>query len=230
MKIQTPCKNCCFATYSGITQIGCDAGRLEKFENIGTDIIEAYDEEKEFKVINRRCQYYREAKWPFSNNTNRLEHARKECDIKCQVICVAHNTANTLATLDGIINQTFQPRHISLINPKNNVIDLTKIRNLLQTSGIHWRIFVLQEDVKEYEIHVLRKVRYPFIWRVDSPVVPKPTTLEILNENINDKYIEDIRYYNDTPVFYSNLQYNFGYEKFNCLQIEKEIPDYDIGN
>lgn len=54
--LRTSCKNCVLAIYKGKTQVGCHADRIEKFENI----IEAYDEEKEFYVVERLCNYYRD--------------------------------------------------------------------------------------------------------------------------------------------------------------------------
>ena len=56
----TSCKNCCFATYDGDTQIGCGAERLEKFRNNGIDVLDVYDDDKEFFLVKDKiCVYYR---------------------------------------------------------------------------------------------------------------------------------------------------------------------------
>lgn len=57
--LNTSCKECVLAIYEGKTQTGCVANRIEKFKD---DVIEAYDDEKEFYVINRLCNFYREDK------------------------------------------------------------------------------------------------------------------------------------------------------------------------
>lgn len=57
---KTSCKSCIFAVYEGKTQTGCDHGRIEKF---GQDVIEAYDNDSEFYVINRLCNYLRSTNW-----------------------------------------------------------------------------------------------------------------------------------------------------------------------
>lgn len=57
---QTSCKNCIFAIYDGNTQKGCQDNRIEKF---GDFVIEAYDDSKEFYVINRLCNLYRNSNW-----------------------------------------------------------------------------------------------------------------------------------------------------------------------
>ena len=51
--IHTPCKDCTFAIYEGKTQNGCHLNLLEKYKNKNLEILEAYDEQKEFYIINQ---------------------------------------------------------------------------------------------------------------------------------------------------------------------------------
>ena len=53
--VRTSCKNCVLAIYNNKTQTGCFVERLNKLEHF-----EAYDEDKEFFVIERLCNYYRD--------------------------------------------------------------------------------------------------------------------------------------------------------------------------
>jgi hypothetical protein len=53
--IRTKCKDCVLAIYNKNTQTGCLADRINKLEHF-----EAYDDEKEFFVIERLCNYYRD--------------------------------------------------------------------------------------------------------------------------------------------------------------------------
>jgi hypothetical protein len=63
-KIHTCCKNCVFSVYSGITQELCALNYIDTYRKKGVDIIEAYDNEKEFFLINdKKCIGYRENKW-----------------------------------------------------------------------------------------------------------------------------------------------------------------------
>lgn len=55
--IITNCKNCAFAVYNENTQTGCAANRIDKFKELA---IEAYDNDKEFFIINRFCNLYRD--------------------------------------------------------------------------------------------------------------------------------------------------------------------------
>lgn len=57
LSIKTNCKECVFAIYNGKTQVSCEFDRIRKF---GEKAIPAYDEEKEFFVIDTLCCYYRD--------------------------------------------------------------------------------------------------------------------------------------------------------------------------
>jgi hypothetical protein len=62
--IHTPCKSCVFAAYSNKTQTGCHLDLLEKYKNHGVQILEAYDNELEFFILNKKkCFGYRENSW-----------------------------------------------------------------------------------------------------------------------------------------------------------------------
>jgi hypothetical protein len=62
--IHTPCKSCVFAVYDNQTQISCGLDYLAKYKKNNIEILEAYDEEKEFFIVNgKKCIGYRENKW-----------------------------------------------------------------------------------------------------------------------------------------------------------------------
>ena len=62
-EVVTSCAACCFAEYEDKTQVGCELGRIEKFREKGAKIIEAEDGEREFYVVHRMCNCYREKDW-----------------------------------------------------------------------------------------------------------------------------------------------------------------------
>lgn len=70
---QTSCKNCLFAIYDNNTQTGCEDNRVEKFGDL---VIEAYDDSREFYVINRLCNLYRPHSW--NNGIKDVVAAKKE--------------------------------------------------------------------------------------------------------------------------------------------------------
>tara|TARA_Y100000004_G_scaffold153489_1_gene177197 strand:+ start:1152 stop:1883 length:732 start_codon:yes stop_codon:yes gene_type:complete len=69
-QIKTSCKDCVFSIYDKDTQIGCEAGRTSVFEKQG-DLVEAYDDEKEFYTVSRLCNIA-------THDDTTLEDARKK--------------------------------------------------------------------------------------------------------------------------------------------------------
>ena len=59
---ETACKNCLFAIYDGKTQTSCQLGRIEKFQDLD-QVLDAYDDEKEFFVVKGICNAVRESGW-----------------------------------------------------------------------------------------------------------------------------------------------------------------------
>lgn len=59
---ETACKECLFAIYDGKTQTGCTLGRIEKFQDL-EQVIDAYDDSKEFYVIKGICNAVRQSGW-----------------------------------------------------------------------------------------------------------------------------------------------------------------------
>jgi len=86
-KLQTSCKNCTFAVYNELTQTGCSADRIDKFDK--SDIIEAYDNEKEFYVINKFCNLYRPLSW--NGGVSNLEKATAESALDFDVMVDCNN-------------------------------------------------------------------------------------------------------------------------------------------
>lgn len=107
MKLLTSCKDCVFATYNGMTQIGCAADRLKHLE-----VEECYDEEKEFYVTkNTSCTMIRKADWLNKNESieNEVKRARKEIEFKYIVITSAENFDKKLSSIN---RQRIQPQKI----------------------------------------------------------------------------------------------------------------------
>jgi len=89
--IRTSCKDCVFAKYDGMTQVDCLHDRINKFNQLPENnetfqyVTEAYDEEKEFFVINRLCTLYRD-KNTWNNGNADTEKALNEVKVKFDVL------------------------------------------------------------------------------------------------------------------------------------------------
>jgi hypothetical protein len=109
-KLQTNCKNCVFSTYENNTQVGCLHNRITKFQ---PNVIEAYDNEKEFYVINGLCNLYRSNKW--NNGEADISKAMAESSLAfdCFIDCSAINDDSVFKVIDFI---TYHQYYANKIN------------------------------------------------------------------------------------------------------------------
>lgn len=152
-KIHTPCKDCVFAVYDNKTQNGCSLEYLNIYKSNSVDVLEAYDDEKEFYIINgKKCIGYRENKWFKQFN---LENADLETKISkyretnvLDYIAVIDLKSISIENLSHLIKQIstcgIQPKKIILIRYADNELKFPyqTIENILKDNNIScvWRI------------------------------------------------------------------------------------------
>lgn len=143
-KIHTSCKDCVFATWDGITQEDCKLDELSLFRNHDIEVLEVFDYEKEFYVINKtRCLKYRIAQWthatePFDQQKIAVE---KEIELHCHaIIFVNDNRHDIRRTVTSLINQTLKPYYITLIRHVDCSLKPTELVEIIQDCPIKWRI------------------------------------------------------------------------------------------
>ena len=117
--LQTNCKTCVFATYDGGTQVACEAGRVEKYEKQGL-LIEAYDNDKEFYVIDTLCNFLRPPHW---------NDGKADLDLAYSEVAPTHTI---IIFLDGVTNES---KEEILQNICDIDYDRAKIRVLLSQDG-----------------------------------------------------------------------------------------------
>jgi len=155
-RVHTPCKNCIFATYEGNTQIGCSIYELDYYRKQGAEILEVYDKDKEFFVINnRRCIFLRDYNWAKDKSQPYTYYIHKEIEMKYQAIIVADNSFEDIKkTIKSLIDQDLPPIHISVIRPKHSSIRPRKIAELLQETGVEWRVENMMNPQHSIEHHI----------------------------------------------------------------------------
>ena len=150
-KVHTSCKNCVWAEYQGDTQTDCDLGRITKFKNV----LECYDEEKEFFVINNAyCLFYRNKESVEGMNLEELyKNTRKQMEIMYQLIIYFEDSDDVDSVCRSIVsavNQKIIPQIVTIINrsPKQGVgkdiaeffkkydkdINIWRVQNLINKS------------------------------------------------------------------------------------------------
>jgi len=175
--IHTPCKNCVFAKYDNNTQNGCAINYLDKYKNKNISVLEAYDDEKEFYIINgKKCIGYRENKWFKQFN---LENADLESKIKIykeknhiDYICVIDLKKLKVDNLDSVLYQISQCK----IQPKKVII----IRHLNNEKIFTYKTL---EDL-------FNKYRVSYIWRIQTILDSSLTDEQIIKNLVssNSKY------------------------------------------
>jgi hypothetical protein len=151
--IHTPCKNCVFAEFNNNTQIDCHLKYIDKYKNKNVSILEAYDDEKEFYIINgKKCLGYRENKWfkQFDLQDAPVEDKiNKFLETNTLDYLLTINLKNiTLDQLDIMLKQIseceIQPKKLILIRYVDNdkSLQYTNIEELLQKYSVKyiWRI------------------------------------------------------------------------------------------
>src|SRR5262245_25474744 len=120
----TSCKNCCFAQYENITQVGCSRGLIEKFKEASTKVVECYDQDAEFFVIqDRKCPYFRTKEWLNSAGDNVENLLKHENQIAFHAILFANNHIRDLdKSLKSLATQDLTPSHLTVIRKKFNFI------------------------------------------------------------------------------------------------------------
>lgn len=188
--VNTSCKDCVFAEYDGITQVGCEAHILEKYQE-ATEVIEAYDEEKEFFVIpGTVCPYKRTAKWKHVNAENRLDLARKELSMDYEVTIVVDKDGSKIEdTIGSLMEQSKRPNRVNILVPNPAVkFDRSKVAECLVPWTVETRIEDEKGSDRNHLRNIIRKHRSPLVVYIKAGRTFEDTELF---ESLEKKIIDD---------------------------------------
>ncbi len=199
--LDTSCKNCIFAQYKDITQIGCKYNRLDVFRRHNINIVECFDDDKEFYVIpDTQCHYKRTKKWKrykkwLDKGIEEFD-IRKEVEMKYQVLIYDDTTFNQLEqTIKSLIPQSIQPLHISILRYQNN-ISLSDTRDMIEkhlgkpTKTFNWKIINISNTNTEYKRYIdlaLKSTHYPYYVVAHSGYEFEKDIFNKINNKIIDK-------------------------------------------
>lgn len=204
-QIHTSCKDCTFAVYDNNTQINCELDLINKYKNKETTIIEAYDEEKEFFIVNqKKCIGYRNKKWSDKDGTqlaleDKKTKIKNEFRIKYILFIDLKNFNND--KFENIINNInkleTKPSKIILLryNYINTIFEYEYIRNKLKNSGLscEWRVqTMVDEEVSIRSIlssTISTNTKYKFVFYISdfSNILILNKIIELANTTIYDE-------------------------------------------
>lgn len=154
-RFETCCKDCLFAKYEGNTQIGCVFDKIEKYRSLGVEILDCYDETKEFNVIkNRLCNTCRNQSWLLKNET--LEQAivriKAETKLKADILIYVDESTDSLAELmdsiEAISNQDLLPAEVVVVNNSRGKLKSSLLMKILSNSNLNWSVESITDEDK----------------------------------------------------------------------------------
>ena len=201
----TACRNCFFADYDENIQIGCKAGRLEKFSQAGIKIIQLNKDSEgktSFIIDGKTCVYYRNHEWIESQYKDLSDEQVKE-KVQSQLRIPYHvllfvRKGNTIKDVDirlaELQNQKVPPKMVTLIDRSHTTdIILGEMMKLFQNYSFdHWRVQSIQavdqvdSDVIDLVSDSTKKIQYMFymVFECDFPI---PSLMsEDLHKSLHD--------------------------------------------
>ena len=204
---QTACKNCVFAVYDHKTQIGCQLGRVEKYIE-RDEVIEAFDDDAEFYVIQGICNTVREMEW--NNGVANIEKVMKEARPKFDVYMDADNISEGYVeeliqfyndTLDMDFDITWTMMADASLKKDQRTLVATALR------GMNARV-VEGVDLNYTTSEEILKSRRSFSLMIDYVSVLDPNIFNRIDVLLNEELRKFVYYtLNDTHVI-SNLSFH----------------------
>lgn len=227
---QTSCKDCIFALYDGTTQVGCEDNRIEKFED---DIVEAYDNDKEFFVINRLCTLYRTSAW--NNGIKDLEKAKKESYISCDILIDCNNiNENMAAYLNKIIPKLSTKNKIKIFCLQNATISTKEMTKNLFYNHPSLLMSMCTDKTEYTYLNIMKASSMFHIILDETNYEDVDCFIEHMNNHINEKMQKALIFKHDNKIamlslacriLYPTLYLNYDNE---YPEIEKQIKNSNL--
>lgn len=213
--IRTSCKNCVFAEYKDNTQISCIHGRIDKFKNLSTDdfsyVTEAYDDEKEFFVVNRLCTLYRD-KDSWNNGNINVEKALEEIKISFDLLINCDNIDNVqyYQYIQRLLIEAifYGENKFNIHLYHNQSLDKDSRKNLLTLKkGIKKSDLSIYYNKSVLEHNVISKSRNSYHIKIDHDHIVDVDIFQKLNDIIHNDLKKILVCKNRNTYIISNLSY-----------------------
>lgn len=248
-RIHTPCKNCVFSKYENNTQVDCLLNYISKYKENNTEVLEVYDEEKEFFVINKKkCIGYRENKWfdqfELSNATLEEKISKYQELNRLHYLLVIDlknlNFDQLIYFIKSIHSLKYPPLKIILIrHVNNNIFEYEKIIHAFKENkiSIPWRIQTMVDNSLSYKdiLHNIISInkQYRFIVSIEDFNEDLETIVNKANSIVHDdlQSFQIIGNKNKTCIILSGPVYRYSLknDNKNILEDDTMYEFCDIG-
>lgn len=222
-KIRTNCKDCSFAIYdSGNTQTGCHFDRITKF---GNSVQEAYDNDKEFYIIDRLCTYYRDKCWGYTALDDKK--VQKESAISFDIIFNCNNLNGTQAQIiSNFINSNRyydEKVNIILIHDYHNYTKVKSYVANIATSVVNKINVSICENVEKFVHQLVLKSKFGYHALVNHAELLETNSLHRLNSFVNDD-LKKLAVANVNEIYFiGNVVYKLLYHTNNCAEYDLNV-------
>lgn len=228
--LHTCCKKCVFSIYDNKTQIGCHLDYLDRYKKSGAEILDVYDDDLEFNVINnKKCLGYREDYW-FAKYPGDLDISKKidlvKQDLYIKYLLVldlkfieSKDTLNKIS--EQISGLKYKPNKIIIIRYKNQVLEygFNVIYDFLKMClpKTPWRIQTIEDDNAKFEsiLHgitsINKKHRFIVSLQSDANLTVLGQIIEKANSVVYDElsFMHAISDHDSKILLYSAPSYRF---------------------
>lgn len=238
--VHTPCKNCVFAVYDDITQIDCALKYIDTYKAKNIEIVEAYDDDKEFYVINnKKCIGYREPNWfkhLHMENSTLQEKIDKYNELNSIGYCLILDTQtfdldNFDAAIAKISSLCVKPQKLIIIryalNPSKN-LNYSNIEQIFAKYKIDfaWKVqTILDENLQAEDIlyqTVTQNTQYRFMLYCNDCAAD----LNILVKTANDIVYKQLDQFNILSVENKHaLMFSAGVYKYSIFHGTNILED-----
>jgi hypothetical protein len=228
--IHTPCKQCSFAKYNDKTQTGCFLDYINIYKKNNTEILEAYDEDKEFFIINnKKCIGYREDKWfekrGLLNSTIDEKIAKYQESNYAHYIAVINLKNLNIENLQNIYANLslydIKPEKIVLVRYIDNKnFPYSSIENIFENGGlnIQWRIQTMLDNDIPYQYILYDIAKTNKFSRFILSIEQHNLKINDVINYVNDKVYKQLKNFcvcgdkNKNVLFYSSTVLRHAYE------------------
>jgi hypothetical protein len=200
-------------------------------------IVEAYDTESEFFVVNGiKCHYKRNKAWGNKvNSQNWHQQVKQENRIKYQAIIFIDNSfQNVVITMESLLQQSIPPQHITVVRYTTNTIRPSVLSDYLDHLELPWQIHnVVDLDMSNLYVvnDILRTRAYPYYTLYYAGHCIPEDFFNVLNTQIYDKHVKfAILTNNNKPMVIATFIHNVycGNKKTSLIEKIKQDQCHNL--